>query len=121
LAASHVPFAIWNKVVNPFVKAVLRSPAHGLLGSRLLLVTVTGRRSGRRYTFPVNYERDEERVVIHVGWPERKRWWRNLSDGGTVELLIDGEPRVGHAQAQGDERSGVRVEVRLEPRGSALD
>ena len=50
-----------------------------------------------------------------VGWPERKQWWRNLKDGAQVEMRIRGQRRVGHAQARGDERTGVSVEVELNP------
>ena len=54
-------------------------------------------------------------VIIDVGWPERKHWWRNLRDGGHVEMRIRGNRREGQAQASGDERTGVTVEVELDP------
>jgi hypothetical protein len=57
---------------------VLRSPLHGLLSRRTALITVTGRRSGREFTFPVGYEQRGDGVCITVGSPEHKRWWRNL-------------------------------------------
>jgi hypothetical protein len=53
--------------------------------------------------------------MINVGWPERKHWWRNLRDPGQVEMRIRGHRRVGRAQAHGDERTGVTVEVQLDP------
>jgi hypothetical protein len=112
---SHAPFAVWNQTLNPIVKATLRSPLHGLIDDRTLLITVTGRSSGREYTFPVGYEREGERVKISVGWPERKRWWRNLREPAPVRLRIKGEQRIGTATARGDERSGVTVEVELDP------
>ena len=71
MAGSHTPFAVVNRVGNPLVRAVLRSPAHGLLSGHLALLTVTGRRSGRAFTFPVGYHREGERVTIGVGSPER--------------------------------------------------
>jgi hypothetical protein len=74
---------------------------------------VTGRRSGRTYTFPVGYQRDGERVTIGIDWPERKRWWRNLVDEAPVELLLAGERRTGTAVARGDEQTGVTVDVTL--------
>jgi hypothetical protein len=115
--ASHAPFAVINRAGNPFVRLVLRSPLHPLLSGRLTVITVTGRRSGRRYTFPVGYERDGDAVTITVGWPQRKRWWRNLRGGGApVRLRLGGEERTGHAVARGDEATGVVVEVRLDPR-----
>jgi len=117
VSQGHAPFAVFNRTANPVVRAVLTSPLHPLLSRGLALITVTGRRSGRRYTFPVGYRQDGDRVIINVGWPERKRWWRNLRDGDRVEMRIRGRRRVGRAQAHGDEHAGVTVEIRLE--GSA--
>jgi hypothetical protein len=114
MASSHTPFVVVNRAINPLVRVVLRSPAHGLLSGHLALITVTGRRSGRTFTFPVGYHTDGERVTIGVDWPERKRWWRNLTDGAPVELWLGGVRRTGMARASGDERSGVTVEVELD-------
>ncbi len=109
-----MPFAAFNRAANPAVRAVLSSPLHPLLSRGLALITVTGRRSGRRYTFPVGYRQTGDRVIVNVGWPERKQWWRNLRDGGRVQMLIRGHPREGQARARGDVRTGVTVEVELE-------
>jgi deazaflavin-dependent oxidoreductase (nitroreductase family) len=114
MAGSHAPFVLVNRAVNPLVRGVLRSPAHGLLSSHLALLTVTGRRSGRTYTFPVGYDRDGDRVTIGVDWPERKRWWRNLRDAAPVEIWLAGVRRAGTAQAHGDEHTGVTVEIHLD-------
>jgi hypothetical protein len=114
MAGSHTPFVVVNRVVNPVVRAVLRSPAHGLLSGHLALLTVTGRRSGRAFTFPVGYHRDGDRVTIGVDWPERKRWWRNLSEAASVEIWLDGVPRSGTGRAHGDEHAGVTVEIQLD-------
>lgn len=82
------PFATMNRTVNPLVRAILRSPAHGLLSRRVMLITVTGRRSGRSFTFPVQYRREGTRITIGVGAPERKRWWRNLRGGAPVTVEV---------------------------------
>jgi deazaflavin-dependent oxidoreductase (nitroreductase family) len=111
---SHAPFAVFNRTANPVVSAVLGSPLHPLLSRSLALITVTGRRSGRRYTFPVGNRQDGDRVLIKVGWPERKHWWRNLRDAGQVEMLIRSTRHKGQALARGDERTGVTVEVQLD-------
>jgi hypothetical protein len=113
MPASHAPFGVVNRL-NPVVRAVLRSPLHPLLSRRLVLITVTGRQTGRQFTFPVGYEQDDDVVTITVGWPERKRWWRNLREGGQVRLVLRGAERIGHAQASGDERSGVTVNIQLD-------
>jgi F420H(2)-dependent quinone reductase len=115
-SASHAPFAVFNRTANPLIRSVLRSPLHGLLSRRLALITVTGRVSGREYTFPVEHERDGDSVRIVVGWPERKRWWRNLTGpGAQVRLRLRGTERTGHAVASGDEETGVEVQVTLDP------
>jgi hypothetical protein len=114
MAGSHTPFVVVNRVVNPVVRAVLRSPAHGLLSGHLALLTITGRRTGRAFTFPVGYHRDGDRVTVGVDWPERKRWWRNLSDAAPVEIWLAGVRRHGTAQARGDEHAGVTVEIQLD-------
>ena len=114
MAGSHTPFALVNRTINPLVRGLLRSPAHRLVSSHLALLTVTGRRSGRTFTFPVGYHQEGDVVTIGVDWPERKRWWRNLLDGAPVELLLRGVRRTGTAWARGDEQSGVTVEVALD-------
>lgn len=115
-SGSHTPFALINRTINPIVRTLLRSPAHGLVSSHLALITVTGRRSGRSYTFPVGYHRDGDHVTIGIDWPDRKRWWRNLRDEAPVELRLAGERRTGMAVARGDEHTGVNVEIVLDAR-----
>ncbi len=82
---------------------------------------MTGRRSGAVYTFPVAYVRDGDQVTITVGWPERKRWWRNLLDGAPVTLVLSGVERTGTARAIGDEQAGVTVEVQLDAGDGSSD
>ena len=82
---SHALFAVLNRTANPVVRTMLSSPLHPLLSRGLALITVIGRRSGRRYTFPVGYRQDGDRVTVTVGAPARKRWWRNLRDEDRVE------------------------------------
>ena len=114
MAGSHTPFVLVNKAINPLVRGLLRSPAHGLLSGHLALLTVTGRRSGRTFTFPVGYRQEGDRVTIGVDWPERKRWWRNLLDAAPVEIRLAGARRTGTGQARGDENTGVTVEIQLD-------
>ena len=109
----HARFAVLNQTGNRVLLGLLRSPLHRLASGRLALITVTGRRSGREYTFPVLYSQDGDRVTIQVGWPERKVWWRNLRDGAGVRLRLRGEEQTGHARAHGDVRTGVTVRVDL--------
>jgi len=113
----HAPFALLNRTGNPGIGLLLRTPvAHRLASGKLALMTVTGRKSGRAYTFPVAYTQDGDTVRITVGWPERKIWWRNLrSDDTPVRIRIRGTDRTGHARAEGEPSTGVVVHVHLDP------
>ena len=114
MAGSHTPFVLVNRAINPLVRGLLRSTAHGLVSSHLALLTVTGRRSGRTFTFPVGYHQEGNVVTIGVDWPERKRWWRNLLEPASVEIRLAGVRRAGTGQARGDEHTGVTVEIQLD-------
>ena len=84
--------------LNPLIAAILRSPLHGLLSPGLMLVTVTGRRSGRRYTFPVGYQREGQTLTIMVSEAPRKSWWRNYREPGPVALRLRGREVEGEAE-----------------------
>lgn len=99
-----------NRIANPFVSLILRSPLHGMLSRSLLLMTVTGRRSGRPLTFPVQYVRrgDDLLVVSRAN----RRWWRNLEGGAPVTVLLRGKTREGIAEVQpGHDGASGRMEV----------
>lgn len=114
MSTSHTPFAVFNHVGNPLVKGLLRSPLHGVASGRLALISVTGRKSGNVFTFPVMYTRDGDVVTVVVGWPERKRWWRNLTgEGAPVRIRLGAVDHEGHGVAEGDETSGVTVRITL--------
>jgi hypothetical protein len=83
--------------LNLIVIAILRSPLHRLLSSGLTLITVTGRRSGRRYTIPVGYHRQGDAVVVLVGDAPQKTWWRNYRQPGPATLCLRGATVRGTA------------------------
>ena len=74
---------------NTFVGAILRSPLHGLLSKNMMLITFTGRVSGKRYTTPVNYLLIGD--MLYVVSLRNRTWWRNLRGGGPVTLRLNGE------------------------------
>jgi deazaflavin-dependent oxidoreductase (nitroreductase family) len=91
----------FNRLGNPVLTALLRSPLHSVVDGSMLLISVTGRHSGRVYTTPVNYFRDGETLTV-VSLRQRT-WWRNLRGGAEVSLLLRGEPRRGRATVAEDE------------------
>jgi hypothetical protein len=76
-----------------------------------MLITYTGRRTGRRRTIPVSYRHSGAEITIRVGRHQQKRWWRNLGTDSPVELQLGGHRVRGIARAVAD-GSGVRVVVR---------
>lgn len=76
-------------LINPLVRTVLRSPAHGLVDGALLLLHVVGRRTGRRYDIPVGYTRvDNDLLVI-----TQHSWRVNCRDRSTVDVTYRGRRR----------------------------
>lgn len=84
--------------LNPAVRWILGSRLHPLLSAGLMLVTVTGRRSGRRTTLPVGYQRHGDTLTVLVSKAPRKRWWRNYRAPGPVEVRLRGRMLRGEAR-----------------------
>ena len=93
------------RLVNPLVAMLLRSPLHGLMSGDVMLITVTGRRSGRRYTMPVSYLRDGDRVRCFTA--REIAWWRNLRGGAEVTLQVAGKERRGRAEAVAEDAERI--------------
>lgn len=77
-------------IVNPTIAAILRSPLHRLMSNALMLLSFQGRKSGKRYTIPVGYLRQGQRLYIfsHAGW------WKNLP-GQQVTVRLCGRELRG--------------------------
>lgn len=84
---------------NPIMKLLLRSPWHRVASQEIMLITVTGRKSGKRYTTPVNYVEDEESGILTVLTHQHRTWWRNLGDGAPVTVLVRGKTLTGTGYA----------------------
>jgi len=87
---------------NDFMAWVLRSPFHGMLGDTML-ITVTGRKTGKTYTTPVGYY--EEGGYLWVITSRDRTWWRNLQGGANVKLLLKRKPVNGYAETELDEKA----------------
>ena len=89
---------------NPIIALLLRSPLHGLLSSGIMLVTYTGRKSGKTISVPVNYVRDgDEEELLWTTSLRKRSWWRNLRGGARVTLRLRGRKRWAIGTAIEDE------------------
>lgn len=86
-----------NKIANPLVRLVLRSPLHTLMSGTLLIITCCGRRTGQEYSLPVQYAQAGNIIYIIPGMPEQKTWWRNLKEAAPVQLTLRGQNLTGNA------------------------
>jgi hypothetical protein len=106
------------RVVNGVAVALMGAPViGGLIRRGLVEIRYVGRKSGKTFDIPVGYRRSGESIVIAVGMPDKKNWWRNfLGEGAPLTVLgWDGRDRTGHATAIRDDRGRVSVTVRLDP------
>ena len=92
------PPRVLFRVLNPLFRLLLRSPWHGKLSQRLLLLTFTGRKSGRRYTTPVGYVQIGDTVLMAT----QSGWQKNLA-GAHVSLRLRGRQHTGTAEVIADE------------------
>jgi len=81
---------------NFFIKAIVNSPLHFMLGERFAVITFTGRKTGKTYSIPVNVT-PIAGILTAVSLRGRT-WWRNLRGGRMIRLR----------------RNGSRLEVRAE-------
>ena len=101
--------------MNPIMKGLLRSPLHRLLDGTLVLLTYTGRKTGRQYTIPIGYFAWEEGELMSFS---SARWWTNLRSSPPVTLLLKGHrvqaiPTVIDTLEEFIKRLGPRATRRL--------
>ena len=91
----------------------------GKVGGRMgkapiLLLTVAGRKSGKRRTTPLIYGRDGDNYVVIAsmgGAPEHPAWYLNLQ-GQEAEIEVGRErQRVRARHAEGEERERLWVQM----------
>ena len=73
---------------NFFIEWLLRSPFHGMLSNGMMLITVTGRRTGKKFTTPISYY-ESDGYLWTVSSRDRT-WWKNLQGGAEVLLHLRG-------------------------------
>lgn len=85
----RIPTPAW-RMINRFMRTVLRVPFPTPLGKRLMLVNLTGRKTGRHYRQPVSYVRHNGTLLT----PGGGNWKRNLVPGRPVLLHINGHDQT---------------------------
>lgn len=83
---AHPPQALL-RAVNPVLRVALRAPVLGSALKDFMVVTYTGRKSGRRFSVPVSaHPLDGDLyVILEAGWKH------NFTDGAPAEVLHAGK------------------------------
>jgi hypothetical protein len=80
---------------NPLVTWLLHSPLRRLMEGSTLLLTYTGCKSGKSYTFPISYAQSGRGLRLITR--RQKTWWKNLGTDAAVSVWLRGEPHTGQA------------------------
>ena len=83
----------YGKVFNKRIQRRLQSGDKSRLHRNHLLVSLVGRKSGKHYTFPVNYRITPEGTCVIS---TEANWRHNFVRGIDVELLVAGDRIPGH-------------------------
>ncbi len=81
------------KLANQILGAMLRLPFATPISRAILLLSFTGRKSGKRFTTPVGYQRAGDVVTLFTDHD----WYKNLQAQPQVTLLIAGKTLHGTA------------------------
>jgi deazaflavin-dependent oxidoreductase (nitroreductase family) len=80
--------------LNQIMSFVLRSPLHGRVSKTLMLLTFTGRKSGKSYTIPVGYTRQGNTITLFTD----HNWWKNFREKAPVRVRVRGQDLAGIAE-----------------------
>jgi hypothetical protein len=88
-------------LANRIVRGLLRVPLLcRVVGKRLVVLYVVGRKSGRRYTVPVAYTKQGESLLIGTPFG----WGRNLRSGEPLAVRLKGRAMTVDVRVFTDER-----------------
>ena len=78
-----------SRFSNQIMMGLIESRLHPLIGTRLAVIRVVGRRTGKTYATPINVDREGD------GWMftslKSRTWWRNLGGEEEAELRLAGK------------------------------
>ena len=86
VTVSHPPAALL-RAMNPLLRFMLRTPVMGSMRKAMMVLSFTGRKSGRRYSIPVSAHLISNELYALAGAP----WRLNFRGGAPVEVLYDGK------------------------------
>jgi hypothetical protein len=106
---------VMHHLINPLMRWGLAGPLHARFGSdTLMILSFIGRRSGKRFRFPIGYMRQGSTLYSYSPFS----WWRSLTGGAPVTVTVRGQVLRGRAEAITDTaavEAGMLVYLRHNP------
>ena len=118
--SNEVDFHAFNAGIVEQFRASGGQVGGDFAGWPLLLITHRGAKSGKEYTTPLVYTRDDDKLVIIAskgGAPEDPQWFRNLQANPDITVELGPETYAARARiAEGEERDRLfRAQADLMP------
>ena len=96
---------------NSLMKWALTAPGlQSMIGQGVALLSFTGRKTGKRYTIPVSYYREDD--IVTVTTKRQRRWWHNFETPLEVQLRLAGRTFAGKAEARGSDEDTLEFMTR---------
>ena len=86
------------RIVNPLLIALLRTPLAGPAGKQLMVLSFTGRKSGRQFTIPVSAHVIDNDLYALTGAP----WKENFRGGAPAQVVYGGKTSTMRGEVIGD-------------------
>ncbi|MCA9914759.1 MAG: nitroreductase family deazaflavin-dependent oxidoreductase [Anaerolineae bacterium] len=107
---------LWKAFIrlqNPMMKWLLGSPLHFFTSGMFMLISFTGRKSGKTYMTPVQYKQDGN--TLYVITSAEYTWWKNLRGGADVKLRLRGKDISAWAETSSDPETIAAVVEKFYP------
>jgi len=81
-----------NKLFNPILKPILRSPFRSLLPDNWVILTYTGRKTHKKRSLVFHVAQYKDEFIVVPGcFGELPNWWRNFRKESKVNLFYKGK------------------------------
>jgi hypothetical protein len=97
----HPPSALL-RLVNPLLGALLRTPLAGPAGKQLMVLSFTGRKSGRQFTIPVSAHVIDNGISTDLYALTGAAWKANFRGGAPAQVVYGGKTSGMRGELIGD-------------------
>ena len=81
-----------NKLFNPILRTILRSPFRSLLPDNWVILTYTGRKTHKKRSLVFHVAQYKDEFIVVPGcFGELPNWWRNFRKESKVDMFYKGK------------------------------